>query len=97
MGRTVRPLKNKLIIQQDAPKTMSRGLHLPQGSRDLYEDLGTVIAVGADVKDVVAGDRVLFKRRPGSALNPDRREGESDLDNLLVLLEEDILGVVTGE
>ena len=97
MGRTVRPLKNKLIVQQDAPKTMLRGLHLPQGTRELYEDLGTVIAAGADVKDVVAGDRVLFKRRPGSALNPDSREGVSDLDNLLVLLEEDILGVVTDE
>jgi len=97
MGRTVKPLKNKVIVRQDPPKEKLGGLYLPQNSRELYDDFGTVIAVGSEITCVVAGDRVLFKRRPGSALNPDKREGTSDLDDLLVLQEEDLLAVIEGE
>ncbi len=90
MGRTIKPLKNKVIVRQDPPKEKQGGLYLPQNSRELYEDVGTIEAIGSDIKlDVKVGDRVLFKRRPASVL-----EG---FENLLLLLEEDLLAVVTDE
>lgn len=96
MGRYIRPLKNKIIVQQDPPKEKVGSLFLPQNSRELYDDYGTVVAVGGDVKeDIKIGDRVLFQRQPGSALNPDKRDGASEWDNLLVLDENNIVAVIT--
>lgn len=97
MGRTIKPLKGLVLVQQDPPKEKVGGIYLPQNSRDLYEDIGTVLGVGPGVDDLKVGDRVLFKRQPGSALNPDTREGSGEWDNLLMMKEENILAVITED
>jgi co-chaperonin GroES (HSP10) len=63
--------------------------------------MGTVLKVGPGKvgpggnrlpMDVKVGDRVMFKRKPGSALVPDRRETDDrGWKDLLVLTEDDIL------
>lgn len=101
----ITPIKDQVIVRQDAPREkLDSGLYLPQGHRDLYEDFGTVLAVGPGrftegghriPMDVKVGDRVLFKRRPATALNRDSREtNPKEWENILVLKEDDILGVV---
>lgn len=90
----LRPLKKKLLVRQDPPKEKVGGLFLPRNSRDLYDDYATIIAIGPDVKvEVKVGDRVLFKRQPSSALNPDSREGK-DWEGLLMLDEDNVLAVI---
>lgn len=107
MGRTIRPLKDNILVQQDRPEEKLGSLYVPANTRDLYKDVGTVIAVGPGrmteggviVKpSVKAGDRVHFKRRPSSAIAPDWREGdEDDWKDLLVLKDEDIIGLYVDE
>lgn len=101
--RTIRPLKDHVLVKQDSPKAqLKSGLFLPQGSRDLYDDYGTVIAVGPGIAveggeiipvSVKPGDRVMFKRRPASLINPDAREGD-EWFNYLMLKDEDIVAVL---
>jgi chaperonin GroES len=96
MGRTIRPLKDNIIVKQDKPKEkLASGLFVPQNSRDLYEDTGEVIAVGTGrvlpngtvlPLSVKPGDRIYFKRRPASAL-------EGEWEGLLVLRDEDVIGL----
>lgn len=100
----IRPIKNRVLVRQVAarPKTAS-GLYVPQGSEE-HPPYGQILALGptafedypeADRPKV--GDWVLFQRRPGSALNPDIREGRSDVDDLLMLRDEDLVGVLDAE
>lgn len=98
--RTIRPLKDGVLVLQRAPKEkLESGLFIPQGSRDLYEDVGTVIAVGPGrigesgriiPVSVKVGDVVSFRRRPGSALG----DADPEWKDLLMLKDEDIVGVI---
>jgi chaperonin GroES len=102
----VAPIKDRVIIRQDPKKErLASGLYLPDtASRELQEDFGTVLAVGPGAvgpggqripMEVAVGDRVLFKRRPSSALIPDEREGgPAEWKDVLVLREEDIIAVI---
>ena len=75
----VRPINDQVLVRQDPPKDKIGSFYVPQGKEE-YPPLATVLAIGPgavndhgvriplDVKD---GDRVLFKRRPGTALVPD--------------------------
>ena len=94
--RIIRPIRDNILVKQDKPKEkLASGLFVPQNAREAYEDFGTVIAHGPGKllengtvlePSVKIGDRVLFKRRPASAL-----DGE---DGLLMLKDEDILAVI---
>jgi co-chaperonin GroES (HSP10) len=85
--------KNVLVIQDEA--TTTKGcIILPQGKEE-YPNMGFVLAHGPEVTDVVVGDRVVFKRKPGSAISPEARLGE-EFFGLLVLPEDHILAVLDG-
>lgn len=108
------PIKDQVIVRQDPKKErLSSGLYVPQSAdHALWDNYGEVLAVGPGrtelgeyvrALDVKVGDRVLFKRSPGTALMPDRREigildqGREDWADVLVLREDDIIGVVESE
>lgn len=104
----IRPIHGQILVRQD--KTQERrasGLYIPQGHRDTYPDLATVLAVGPGEigndgnripMEVVVGDRILFTRRAGTALNPDNREvGRPEFQDMLMLDEDDIVGIVEDE
>lgn len=105
MAKLVAPVKDQVLVLQDPPKERvgSGILFAPSGSEE-YPNIGTVVRVGPGAvspggeripMDVQVGDRVMFKRRPGSALVPDIREGDpNDWKNLIMLREEDIIGVI---
>lgn len=106
-GINIRPIGGDIIVEQDEQKeTTTSGLYMPQGVRERWSDVGTVRAVGPGVYvngvriplEVKEGDRVVFKRRPSSALNGDGLEGgREEWKNLLRLQEEDIIGVIEDE
>lgn len=79
MSNTPRPLKDQVLVKQDPQdlKTPS-GLHIPELRYDdpkAWSAFGTVLAIGPNVTDVKVGDRVTFKRRGGTALDPNARAG----------------------
>lgn len=87
--RTIRPIKDRVLVKQDPPKEKVGSLFV---LNEVHDDTGTVIAIGTDEGITVkAGDRITFKRRPGSALW--ERAGD-EWEGLLMLREEDIIGVL---
>jgi chaperonin GroES len=95
----VRPLQDRVLIkrlEEDIEKTKS-GLYIPDSAKEKPQQ-GKVIAAGKgkvndDGKvtplDVKVGDKVLFGKYSGSEIKVDGEE-------LLIMREEDILGVVEG-
>lgn len=93
----LRPLKDFLYVKRDPAVTTKGLLHVPQGLEE-WPLVGTVLAVGPDVKDpdVVPGARVLFKNKASSALYPDSREGgmRPEWERVMKLPFDHILGIV---
>jgi chaperonin GroES len=92
----IRPLHDRVIVKrmEEERKTAS-GIVIPDSATE-KPDQGEIVAVGAGKKDdqgklipldVKVGDRVLFGKYAGQAV---KVEG----DELLVMREEDIMGVV---
>jgi chaperonin GroES len=92
----IRPLHDRVIVKrlEEERKTAS-GIVIPDSAAE-KPDQGEIIAVGAGKKDdqgkhiamdVKVGDRVLFGKYSGQTV---KVEGEE----LLVMREEDIMGVV---
>lgn len=94
---TPRVTGDRVLVRQDEPKTQTAsGLHIPDVAGRDWPPIGTVVAVGPKNKDVVPGDRVLFARRPSSALVQDDRTPDQpeDWKGLVRLYAEDILALV---
>ena len=94
----IRPLHDRLIVKRlDEEKKTASGIVIPDTAAE-KPDQGEVMAVGKGKLsdegrliplDIEVGDRVLFGKYSGQAV---RLKG----DELLVMREEDILGVVEG-
>jgi chaperonin GroES len=94
-----RPLQDRVLLKrldESAEKTKG-GLYIPDSAKEKPQQ-GKVIAVGkgrvndegkVTPLDVKAGDKVLFGKYSGSEIKVDGEE-------LLIMREEDILGVVEG-
>ena len=94
----IKPLEDKIVVQaSEAETTTASGIVIPDTAAE-KPDQGEVTAVGKGKRtdegqlvplDVKVGDRVLFGKYTGQTV---RVKG----DELLVMREEDILGVVEG-
>ena len=92
----IRPLHDRVIVKRlDAVRTTASGIVLPDTAGE-KPDQGEVIAVGPGKRDeagriiapdVKVGDRVLFGKYSGQTVKVDGEE-------LLVMREEDIMGVL---
>lgn len=93
---TPRPIGTRVLVRQDPPKELSTLIVAPDSAGKDYPPTGTVVAVGAQNEDVRPGDRVLFKRRPSSALIQDDRipDQHDPWRGLIMLYAEDILAVM---
>ena len=95
----IRPLHDRIIVKRlDEEKKTASGIVIPDTAAE-KPDQGEVISVGAGRRnengvliplDVHAGDRVLFGKYSGQTV---RVKG----DELLVMREEDIMGIVEGQ
>ena len=92
----IRPLHDRVIVKRlEAEEKTASGIVIP-GSAAEKPDQGEIVAIGkgkilenGDVRalDVKVGDKVLFGKYSGQAVKMDGNE-------LLVMREEDIMGVV---
>ena len=93
---TIRPLHDRVVVKRlEAEEKTASGIVLP-GSAAEKPDMGEVIAVGAGKVgkdgqrrplDVKVGDKIIFGKYSGQTVKADGEE-------LLVMREEDILGIV---
>lgn len=93
---SIRPLSDKIVIKviEDTEQT-SGGIFIPDSAKEKPQE-GEVIAVGAGkyldngnvIKPTVkAGDKVLFSKYAGT-------EVKIDGEDLLIMREDDILGII---
>jgi chaperonin GroES len=84
----IRPLKERVVVryaEEDMEKTAG-GLYVPDVAKEKPQK-GKVEAVGSEVKEVKAGDTILFDKYSGSKIKI------NDIEYLIVK-EEDILGII---
>ena len=93
-----RPLHDRVVVKRiDAEEKTAGGIIIPDTAREKPQE-GEVIAVGPGARneqghvvalDVKAGDRVLFGKWSGT-------EVKIDGQDLLIMKESDIMGVLDG-
>src|SRR6187455_22150 len=94
----IRPLQDRCIVQRVAEEEKTKGgIIIPDTAKEKPQE-GKIIAVGKGkvndegkltALDVKVGDRILFGKYSGS-------EVKLDGDELLIMREDDILGVIEG-
>ena len=93
----IRPLHDRLIVRRkEEERTTASGIVIPESASTEKPDQGVVEAVGngklledGNVRklDVNVGDKVLFGKYAGQAVTVDG-------DELLVMKEEDVMGII---
>ena len=88
MGVKFRPLKDRVFVSytEELEKTAG-GLYIPDSAKEKPQS-GKVEAVGAEVKQLKVGDKILFDRYSGSKISIDNVE-------YLIVKEEDVLGILS--
>jgi chaperonin GroES len=94
----IRPLQDRVIVKRIAEEEKTKGgIIIPDTAKEKPQQ-GKIIAVGKGKAndagkvmplDVKVGDKILFGKYSGS-------ETKIDGDELLIMREEDILGVIEG-
>lgn len=97
MTTTLRPLHDRVLVRRlDSETKTAGGIIIPDTAKEKPTE-GEVVAVGAGTRDetgklqpldVAAGDRVLFGKWSGTEIKLDGQD-------LLIMKESDILGVIT--
>lgn len=94
----IKPLSNRILIKRTKAKTTKGGILLPDSAQEKPKE-GEVLAVGPgkaldaghiEPMTVKVGDRVLFSSYSGTEVK-DQSEG----DELLLISQDDILGILT--
>ena len=96
MATSIRPLNDRIIVKRlEEQEQMRGGLYMPDTAKEKPQE-GEVLAVGNGkllengtriAIDLKAGDRILFGKYAGTEVKLDGEE-------LLILREDDVLGVV---
>ncbi|MGO9613815.1 MAG: co-chaperone GroES [Dissulfurispiraceae bacterium] len=84
----IKPLKDRVVVrysEEDMEKTAG-GIYVPDVAKEKPQK-GSVEAVGVEVKEVKAGNTVLFDKYSGSKIKI------NDIE-YLIIKEEDILGII---
>jgi len=84
----IKPLKDKVVIRysEEQEEKTAGGIYVPDVAKEKPQK-GTVEAVGSEVKEVKAGNQVLFDKYSGSKIKIDNIE-------YLIVKEEDLLGII---
>jgi chaperonin GroES len=96
MSKKIRPLHDRVIVRRSEEETKSKGGILIPDTAKEQPNYGEVIAVGSGKKldngetrklEVKVGDRVVFGKYSGTEIKINE-------ETLLVMREEDLMGVV---
>jgi chaperonin GroES len=83
----LQPLADRIVARSlEAEAKSAAGLYLPESAKEKPQ-VGEVLAVGKDVKEVKVGDQILYSKYGPNEVKVDGQE-------LLLLKEEDVLAVV---
>ena len=95
----LQPLEDRIVVRpSESEETTASGLVIPDTAKEKPQE-GEVISVGAGARDesgkiqpleLKAGDRILFGKWSGT-------EVKLDGEDLLIMKESDILGVLTAD
>lgn len=94
--KTIKPLGNRVLIKRSKAPTTKGGILLPDSAQEKPKE-GIVVAVGPgkiddngskEVMQLKIGDRVLFSSYAGTEI-------KNDDDEMLILSEDDVLGVLS--
>ena len=84
----INPLADRVVLQQVASEeTTKSGIILPDSAKEKPEQ-GKVVAVGADVKEVKTGDKVLYSKYGPT-------EVKVDGEDYMIVKEEDVLATLS--
>lgn len=93
----VRPLGDKIIVKRDEAQTRTdSGIYLPESAKDKPRQ-GKVVAVGNGRLNKETGDYMPFTVKKGDAVIFSSYAGTEikiDGDEVLIMTEDDILGVI---
>ena len=85
----IKPLGKRVLIKQVEQEEVTKsGIVLPGTASKEKPITGEVLAVGKDVEDVKAGDKVIFEKYTGTEV----KDGDDsflilDIDNMLAITE----------
>lgn len=89
MSTKIQPLADYVVAQQEeAESKTASGLYLPDKAQEKPK-VAKVLAVGKEVKQLKAGDRIIYK----SYSTTDVKVGS---DEYILVKEEDVLATVNG-
>lgn len=89
MSAPLQPLGDYVVaVGEEAESKTASGLYLP-GSAQEKPKTAKIVAVGKDVKQVKAGDRIVYKSYSTTEVKVDK-------DEYILVKEEDILATVKG-
>ena len=84
----IKPLGKRVLIKQVEQEEVTKsGIVLPVTAYKEKPITGEVLAVGKDVEDVKAGDKVIFEKYSGTEV----KDGD---DTYLILDMDNVLGIV---
>lgn len=84
----INPLADRVVLQQvESEETTKSGIILPDSAKEKPEQ-GKVVAVGADVKEVKTGDKVLYSKYGPT-------EVKVDGEDYMIVKEEDVLATLS--
>lgn len=84
----IKPLKDRVVVKysDEGLEKTAGGIYIPDNAKEKPQK-GTVEAIGSEVKELKAGQTVLFDKYSGSKIKIDDVE-------YLIVKEEDILGII---
>ncbi|HVE80537.1 MAG TPA: co-chaperone GroES [Candidatus Dormibacteraeota bacterium] len=82
----LQPLADRLVVKSlEAEAKSASGFYIPESAKEKPQ-IGEVVAVGKDVKEIKIGDKIVY-----SQYKPDAVKVGSD--ELLIMKEEDVLAL----
>lgn len=85
----LKPLGDRLLVEYSTPEEKTAGgIYIPGSAKEKPQE-GKVLAVGKDVEEVKAGDRVIFGKYSPDKITMDGTE-------YAVIKEEDVMGVIVS-
>lgn len=87
MTTPIKPLADRIVAVREAPATQTAsGIYLPDNAKE-KPVIAEVKAIGPDVKEIVVGDKIIYKEYSTTELKIDGTE-------FLIVREEDVLATV---
>lgn len=84
----MKPLQNRLVLKMEKKKEVSKGgVFIPESVEINNQEIGVVVKIGPDCKEVKIGDRVILGVYSGTNITVND-------EKLLVLKETDILAIL---